>query len=895
MGQAKAFVRWVVRLLTGNELRSRFLAYFRRQGHTVLPSSSLVPENDPTLLFTNAGMVQFKNVFLGLEKRPYRRAATAQKCVRAGGKHNDLETVGRTARHHTFFEMLGNFSFGDYFKEQAIAFAWEFLIKELALPPERLWITVYQDDEEAFRLWQTIAGISAERIVRLGEKDNFWAMGETGPCGPCSEIILDRGPDKACSASCALGKCDCDRWLEIWNLVFMQFNRDAEGRLSPLPRPSIDTGMGLERMASVLQGVDSNFETDLFRPLIEAVERLSGRHYAPGEEGFPFRVIADHARACAFLVADGVVPSNEGRGYVLRRILRRAVRLGRSLGVAGAFLYRLVPEVAALMGTAYPELVEGEERIQAIVRKEEERFLETLEEGMRVAEEMVKRAKAAGRPGLSGEEVFLLYDTYGFPLDLARDLAREQGMQIDEEGFAGCLEEQRRRARASRSEHSWPGLAVVEKLPSWQDLPATEFVGYQRLEGPARVLALFREQEPVERLGPEEEGAVVLDQSPFYAEAGGQVADTGQLTWATGQAKVEDAQWVGGKVWHQIRILEGELTVGSEVNARVDAERREAIARHHSATHLLHRALRLVLGEHVRQAGSLVAPDRLRFDFSHFEPLTNQELKAVERLVNREILAGLPVEILETTLEEARAMGATALFQEKYGTRVRVVRIGDFSLELCGGTHVAHTGQIGLFRIVGESGIGAGVRRVEAVAGAAALEYLEAKEAEWERVAAALKVPPEQVWRRVESLLAELKEKEKEIAALRARLNQYHLMELLGQVQEIDGIRLLCAQVPETDASALRELADRLRERLGSGVIVLGAAGRERVSFVATVSPDLVKQGLHAGQVVREVAQVAGGSGGGRPDMAQAGGKQPEKTAAALAKAAEVIAGWRRR
>ncbi|MCR4420185.1 MAG: alanine--tRNA ligase [Clostridia bacterium] len=891
MSQAKALVGRVVRPLTGNELRSCFLAYFRRQGHTVLPSSSLVPENDLTLLFTNAGMVQFKNVFLGLEKRPYRRAATAQKCVRAGGKHNDLETVGRTARHHTFFEMLGNFSFGDYFKAEAIAFAWEFLTRELGLPADRLWVTIYRDDEEAFRLWRSVAAVPSERIVRLGEKDNFWSMGDTGPCGPCSEIIFDRGKEHACNSHpCALGVCDCDRWLEVWNLVFMQFNRQAGGELIPLPRPSIDTGLGLERMASVLQGVDSNFETDLFRPLLEAIERLCGRSYGPGETGFPFRVIADHLRACTFLVADGVVPTNEGRGYVLRRILRRAVRLGRTLGIEEAFLHRLVPEVVALMGTAYPELVEGEERIRAVIAREEERFLETLEEGMRVAEDTVTRALAAGRTVLGGEEVFLLYDTYGFPLDLARDLARERGMSVDEEGFARCLEEQRRRARASRADRFWSGPPVGETGSFWQALPATEFIGYGQLEAGTRVLALFRGEEPADELAAGEEGGVVLDRSPFYAETGGQVGDTGLLVWPSGRARVEDARWLAGKIWHQVRIEEGRLERGGEVEARVDRERRRAVARHHSATHLLHAALRRVLGAHARQSGSLVAPERLRFDFSHFEPLTQEQLRAVERLVNEKVLEGIPVEVLETTLEAARAMGAMALFQEKYGDRVRVVRIGDFSLELCGGTHVANTGEIGLFRIIGESGIGAGLRRVEAVAGLAALDYVVARDAEWERVAAALKVGPEQVARRVEALLAELKAKEKEAAALQGQLNRYRLLELLDQVQEIDGVKLLAAQVPETDAGGLRELADRLRERLGSGVIVLATVGEDKVNLVATVSRDLVSKGFHAGRILREVAAVTGGGGGGRPDMAQAGGRRPEKLGEALAKAAELVA-----
>lgn len=877
-------------MVTGNELRRRFLEYFRRQGHVVLPSSSLVPENDPTLLFTNAGMVQFKQVFLGLEKRPYRRAATAQKCVRAGGKHNDLDTVGRTARHHTFFEMLGNFSFGDYFKEQAIAFAWEFLTCEIGLPKERLWVTVYQDDDEASRLWQTIAGLSPDRIVRLGEKDNFWAMGDTGPCGPCSEIIYDRGPEYACNHEpCAIGACDCDRWLEIWNLVFMQFNRNEKGEMSPLPRPSIDTGMGLERMASVLQGVDSNFETDLLWPLIGAVERLCGKKYERGIGGFPFRVIADHARSCTFLVADGVVPGNEGRGYVLRRILRRAVRFGRALGIGEAFLYRLVPEVVAIMGEAYPEVATAEDRIKDVIRREEERFFESLEEGLRVAQEFLARARAAGRQTLRGEEAFLLYDTYGFPLDLARDLAAEHGMTVDEEGFQRCLEEQRRRARTARAERAWPGALAAENLAFWQELPSTVFRGYERLSGQARVLALVRDEEPVARLACGEEGGVILDETPFYAEAGGQVGDTGFLSWPGGRALVKDTQRVGGKTWHQVRVEAGELTVGQEVYAQVDGERRKAIARHHSATHLLHRALREILGGHVQQAGSLVAPERLRFDFTHFEPLTGEQLRAVERLVNEKILAALPVEVLETTLEEARAIGAIALFQEKYGERVRVVKMADFTAELCGGTHVSNTGEIGVFKIAAEGGIGAGIRRLEAVAGTAALDLLAAREDEWESLAALLKTSPEQVVQRVDGLLGELRQKEKEIARLRAELYRYQLGDLLKQVREVDGVKVLAAQVNEVDMAGLRDLADSLRERLGSGVVVLGTPAGEKVNFVATVSKDLLARGFHAGKLIREVAEVAGGGGGGRPDMAQAGGKQPEKLPDALAKAVEVV------
>lgn len=878
--------------MTGNELRRRFLEYFRHQGHTVLPSSPLVPEDDPTLLFTNAGMVQFKNLFLGLEKRPYRRATTAQKCVRAGGKHNDLETVGRTARHHTFFEMLGNFSFGDYFKEQAITFAWEFLTKEIGLPKERLWVTVYKDDDEAFRLWRGITGLSIDRIVRLGEKDNFWAMGDTGPCGPCSEIMYDRGQDHRCGSSqCAIGACDCDRWLEIWNLVFMQFERNQAGTMSPLPRPSIDTGMGLERMASVLQNAESNYETDLMQPLIDSVEKLCGKTYSKDEKGFPFRVIADHARSCAFLVSDGVIPGNEGRGYVLRRILRRAVRFGQALGIEGDFLHRLVPQVVGIMGEAYPDLAAGETRIAGIIRREEERFLETLEEGVRVATDMLKKAVAAGRNVLGGEETFLLYDTFGFPLDLARDLAFEYGITVDQEGFERCLDEQRRRARADRAGRSISGPVAAESLAFLHELPPTNFVGYGSLKGSSRVLGLVNGQETVAYLSAGEEGGVILESTPFYAESGGQLADVGKLYWPGGSAAVLDAQKLSGKTWHQVKVEQGKLEVGQQVEAEVDAEHRKMTARHHSATHLLHRSLREILGSHVQQAGSMVSAERLRFDFNHFDPLTPDQIKAVERMVNDRVLDTLAVEITETTLAEARAQGAMALFQEQYGDRVRLVRMGDFSLELCGGTHVGNTGEIGLFRVVSEAGIGAGIRRVEAVAGTAALQFLASRDSEWEKVAATLKVPVHQVNQRVENLLADLRQKEKEIGHLQVQLNRYQMQDLLNRALDMDGIRLLTARVEAMDASTLRDLADNLRDRLGTGVVVLGAPTADKVNFVATVSKDLLQRGFHAGQIIRRVAEVAGGGGGGRPDMAQAGGKIPEKLPEALDKAVEIISG----
>ncbi|GAW92666.1 alanine--tRNA ligase [Calderihabitans maritimus] len=879
-----------MRRLTGAELREEFLRFFEKKGHTIVPSSSLVPHNDPTLLFTNAGMVQFKDVFLGLDQRPYKRATTAQKCVRAGGKHNDLETVGRTARHHTFFEMLGNFSFGDYFKREAITFAWEFLTGVLELPRERLWVTIYQDDDEAYNLWLELTDIPADRIVRMGEKDNFWAMGDTGPCGPCSEILIDRGEEFRCQApECGIGKCDCDRWLELWNLVFMQYNRDAEGNLTPLPRPSIDTGMGLERVASVLQGVNSNFDTDLIRPLIEAVENLSGKSYHAGEEGFPFRVIADHARACTFLVADGVLPGNEGRGYVLRRILRRAVRFGKVLGIESAFLYKLVPVVVSILGGAYPEIEEKQEYIQKVIRLEEERFRETLHEGMKVVAEIIEKVKKEGRNEISGREAFVLYDTYGFPLDLAEDIAEENGLTVDREGFAEAMEEQRRRARAAREDaKAWQGAVSYAHLLG--EVGPTEFVGYDRFESAAKVLVVIKGEQVIDKVEAGEEAQVILDITPCYPEGGGQVGDTGIMTWEQGEAVVSDTKRLpDGKIIHFIKVLEGTLSVNSWVKIAVDEERRRAVARNHTATHLLHRALKDILGEHVNQAGSLVAPDRLRFDFSHFSALSAKELKDIEDLVNRQILNNLPVQTFETSFEEAKAMGATALFGEKYGEEVRVVQIGDYSMELCGGTHLRSTSEAGIFKIISESSVGAGIRRIEALTGTGALKFFRENYEVVKETISLLKCQPEELLGKVEELLRTIREKDREIESLQGKLARYEAEQLLDQVQRVGEVRLLAAQVRVPDVETLRSMGDLLRNKLGSGVIVLGTPIEEKVSFVAMVSKDLVERGVHAGNLIRKVAQVAGGGGGGRPDMAQAGGKEVAKLEEALSRAGEFL------
>ncbi|HEY8449168.1 MAG TPA: alanine--tRNA ligase, partial [Bacillota bacterium] len=713
-----------MRAMSAAEIRGRFLSYFERQDHRIVRSSSLIPKDDPTLLFTNAGMVQFKDVFTGKERLPFKRAATAQKCMRAGGKHNDLDNVGKTARHHTFFEMLGNFSFGDYFKRDAIRFCWEFLTGELGLPPERLYATIFRDDDEAFALWQELTAIPAERIVRLGEKDNFWAMGDTGPCGPCSEVVIDRGAEYACGPDCALDTCGCDRWLELWNLVFMQFERKPDGSLEPLPRPSIDTGMGLERIAAVLQDVPSNYETDLFRPLIEATERLTGRRYERGEGGFPFRVIADHVRAATFLIADGVFPSNEFRGYVLRRILRRAVRFGKLLGLEEPFLYRLVPVVGQIMGEAYPEVVERADYVGDVIQKEEERFHRTLEQGMDMLETLLERARAEGRNQLDGEAAFMLYDTYGLPIDLTEDAAAERGLTVDRAGFEAALEAQRARARRAREDAE--AAADAPLVQALADVPPTEFVGYEQLAAPATVLAIVRgEARVAEAAGDAGPIGILLDRTPFYAEAGGQVGDTGRLVGDGVEVAIDDVKALpGARRLHLGRVVRGTLREGLRLQAEVDAARRWNIMRNHTATHLLHKALKVVLGEHANQAGSLVAPDRLRFDFTHLEALTPDQLTRIEDLVNDQILKGVPVTAYYTSLREAREAGAMALFGEKYGDEVRVVKIGDFSLELCGGTHVANTGQVGLFKVIAESSVGSGARRIEALTGPAALTYV---------------------------------------------------------------------------------------------------------------------------------------------------------------------------
>jgi alanyl-tRNA synthetase len=872
---------------TSSEIRRTFLEYFENRQHTIVESSSLVPINDPTLLFANAGMNQFKDVFLGIDQRPYKRATTSQKCVRAGGKHNDLDTVGRTPRHHTFFEMLGNFSFGDYFKEDAIKFAWEFLTEEVELPPAKLWVTIYQDDDEAYGLWQKITGIPADRLVRLGEKDNFWSMGDTGPCGPCSEIMYDRGPDYSCgSPQCGIGVCDCDRWLEIWNLVFMQYNRDEKGVMVPLPRPSIDTGMGLERLTSVLQKVDSNFDTDLFIPIIMAIEEVTGREYERGEKGFPFRVIADHSRACTFLIADGILPSNDGRGYVLRRILRRAVRFGQFLGIEEPFLYRMVDVVCVLMKKAYPQLLEKKDFIKEVIKLEEERFFITLKEGVKKVADIIRSARSEGRNVIRGEEAFTLYDTYGFPLDLTEDMAEENHFTVDTDGFNRMMEEQRNRARqAQKSGNAFASDQLLVELLA--DLPETGFTGYDRFEEESVVLAIIKDDVKVD-FAADTEVTVITSSTPFYAEGGGETADTGYIHADTGSVEVGDVQKVARWIIHTGR-LHGSLRRGDLVRLELDMEKRLATSRNHTATHLLHKALRMVLGEHAQQKGSLVEPAKLRFDFAQLTALTGEQIKEIELIVNQAILQTYPVRTTVTGIQAAREMGAMALFGEKYGEEVRVVEVDGFSMELCGGAHISNTGQIGLFKIISEGSIGSGLRRIEALTGQPALAYLNEMEREVKAASAALRTTPAELSKRIEALNRTLKERDKEIEHLKLSISRTSSEDVIDQAYNLNGAHIIIAEIKSQDANYLRQNAEMLKDKLGSAVVLLGAVIEDKVALVCFASKDLVAKGIHAGKIVGAAALAAGGGGGGRPDMAQAGGKDVGKMSQALAAAKDLV------
>ncbi|MFY9973291.1 MAG: alanine--tRNA ligase [Chromatiaceae bacterium] len=862
-------------MITSAELRASFLDYFAERAHERVPSSPLIPANDPTLLFTNAGMVQFKEVFLGRERRLYSRAVSSQRCVRAGGKHNDLENVGYTARHHTFFEMLGNFSFGDYFKREAIQFAWDYLTRVLGLPPERLWVTVFTEDDEAAGIWLDEIGVDPSLFSRCGAKDNFWSMGDTGPCGPCSEIFYDHGPGIAGGPPGSPDE-DGDRYVEIWNLVFMQYNRGADGTLAPLPRPSVDTGMGLERLAAVMQGVHNNYEIDLFATLIAAASEATG---CADRSEQSLRVIADHIRSTAFLIADGVTPSNEGRGYVLRRIMRRAIRHGYRLGQSAPFFHRLVAPLAAEMGGAYPELSAAQSQVERLIRLEEERFAETLAHGMGLLDEAI--AGLGGSHVIPGETVFKLYDTYGFPTDLTADVARERGLTLDMEGFERAMDRQKERARSASRFGMDQELALDVQ-------GETEFCGYDFLSDRATVVALYQDGASRDTLDMDEEGLVILDVTPFYAEAGGQVGDRGWLMADSGRFEVSDTQKKGaGVICHLGRVVEGRLTVGDTVEATVDAARRRATALNHSATHLLHAALRHTLGGHVQQKGSLVGPERLRFDFSHFEPVSRAQLLAIERLVNQQIRENDLVETRIMSLEDAKGSGAVALFGEKYGDQVRVLRMGDFSTELCGGTHVKAVGDIGLFKIVSEGGVAAGVRRIEAMTGAGALDWVEADEERVLRLAGLLKGSRDDLDERVSGLLERGRALEKELDQLKARLASSAGKDLASQAREIGGIQVLAARLDGVDPKALRESLDRLKDQLGSGVVVLVAESDGKVNLVAGVTKDLTDR-LKAGDLIREVAAQVGGKGGGRPDMAQAGGSDPGGIPAAL----ELVPRW---
>jgi alanyl-tRNA synthetase len=855
------------------ELRGAFLEFFKARDHEVVASSSLVPVNDPTLLFVNAGMVQFKDVFLGKEQRDYVRAASSQRCVRAGGKHNDLENVGYTARHHTFFEMLGNFSFGDYFKREAIAYAWEFLTGVLKIPPERLWVTVFEEDDEAAAVWLEEIRVDPARFSRIGAKDNFWSMGETGPCGPCTEIFYDHGPEIP-GGPPGTPDADGDRYVEIWNLVFMQYDRDREGTLHPLPSPSVDTGMGLERLAAVMQGVHSNYQIDLFVNLVSSAAAITGTRDLANNS---LNVIADHIRSCAFLVVDGVLPSNEGRGYVLRRIIRRAVRHGYRLGAEQPFFYRLVEPLVADMGAAYPELKANQSNVERILRLEEERFAETLEQGMRILEADLATMTGALIPG---ETVFKLYDTYGFPVDLTADIARERGLSLDTGGFERAMQAQRERARAAshfEADHA-AGLDIEGR---------TDFSGYERLVDESVITALFRDGAPVERLAAGEAGIVVLERTPFYAESGGQVGDHGWLETAAARFTVSDTRKQGNVFAHVGTLESGSLQRGESVEARVDAVRRQATVLNHSGTHLLHAALRTVLGDHVQQKGSLVEPERLRFDFTHYEPVTLEQLERIETLVNEQIRANAVAETRVMSVDDALASGAMALFGEKYGDQVRVLSIGEFSIELCGGTHVRHAGDIGLLKITGESGIAAGVRRIEAVTGARALQWVSGSEQRLQRIAELVKGGREDIDEKVAQLLEKNRRLEKELQQLKGRLASSQGSDLAARAVEIDGIKVLAARLDGADSKTLRETLDQLKNKLGSAAVVLGTAEGGKVSIVAGVTRDQTGR-IKAGELVNAVAGQVGGKGGGRPDMAQAGGNQPEHLDAAL----QSVIGW---
>ena len=873
------------------EIRKTFIEYFKDRGHEVVPSSSLIPHDDPSLLFTNAGMVQFKRLFLGEEKRSYTRAVSSQKCMRAGGKHNDLENVGYTARHHTFFEMLGNFSFGDYFKRETITWAWDLLTNGFGLAKDKLYVSIYKDDDEAFEIWHKEIGLPKEKIVRLGEKDNFWAMGDTGPCGPCSEILIDQGEEMSCGRpECGPG-CDCDRYLEIWNLVFTQFDRQPDGRLVPLPSPNIDTGMGLERITAVVQGVKSNYETDLFKDIIREVERLSGRSYGKErKQDISFRVIADHSRAAAFLIGDGVMPSNEGRGYVLRRIIRRAVRYGQNLGLEPPFLSKVCTKVIQVMGEDYHELVTSKKFIEGVVRNEENRFADTLRYGIRILDEEIQELKDHKSTIIPGELAFKLYDTYGLSLDIVQDVAREEGLSVDLKGFDRAMEQRRKLSQAS-----WKGSGEEDIPQAYKRLFGdgfkTEFVGYDTLTSEGKIVALVCNGKETDIARSGESVEIVLDRSPFYGEAGGQVGDKGIIKSEQSIARIEDTQKIAQNIIvHKGVVQKGELRVGQSVTAEVDEQRRRATALNHSATHLLHAALREILGEHVKQAGSLVSPNRLRFDFSHFAQIPLETLQEVERWVNSRIRENLPIMVMEMDREEALKTGAMAIFEERYGERVRLVSIGDgVSKELCGGTHTSRTGDIGLFRIISEGSVGSNLRRIEALTGEAALAYDQAQDRQLREMAGLLKVSPERVFERVNTLVQDLRQREKEIESLKAKLLTKKSEDIMSEVKMINGVKVLAKEIEADSPKELRESADRLKDKIHSGIIVLGSKKNKKAMLTCVVTKDLLDR-FKAVDFIKVLSETVGGKGGGRQDMAQGGGPNAEKLGDALDKVYKLVA-----
>ncbi len=867
-----------------NEIRKRFLDFFESKDHLAKGSFPLVPQNDPSLLLINAGMAPMKNYFMGKEVPPNKRMVTCQKCIRTG----DIENIGITARHATFFEMLGNFSFGDYFKRESIAWGWEFVTKHLEMPEDKLWVTIYENDDEAFEIWNKEVGFPAEKIVRLGKGDNFWEIG-TGPCGPCSEIYYDRGEKYGCTSSDCKPGCDCDRFLEFWNHVFTQFDKDEDGNYNPLPKPNIDTGMGLERMACILQDVDSIFEIDTIKHILNGVLDLVNVGYGKDKKNdISIRIVTDHIRAVTFLIGDGVLPSNEGRGYVLRRLLRRAARHGKLLGIKGAFLYRLMDKVIEVSGDAYPEIVEKKEYIKKVLKIEEERFQETIDQGMEILKVYINELKEEGEKVLSGENAFKLYDTYGFPIDLTKEILEEEGFIVDEKSFVEEMDKQRNRARKARQNEDTEGWKedVFSKLD--KDIK-TDFVGYDNLKEVSLVKAIIKEEKIVEEGNEKDEVIIILEKTPFYGEGGGQVGDKGALFNENFEGEVVyTRKGINNRIHHEVKIKKGSVKIGDTVNAMVNKDLRMDAARNHSATHLLHEALRQVLGEHIQQAGSLVTSERLRFDFTHFESMSNEELLKIEKIVNKKVLEGMNIDAKEMSIEEAKKKGATALFGEKYGEVVRVVSMGDFSIELCGGTHLKNTSQIGLFKIISESGVAAGVRRIEAITGMGVYHYMNEKERSILSVCDALKTREDNMVDKAKSLVEEVKELNKELNAIKSKLAMASVEEAIMK-KEVKGVNLIVGKFEGMDMNALRNMGDNLKDKYGSGVVVLANIGEDKVNFIVTATKDVVQKGAHAGNIIREVAKIAGGSGGGRPDMAQAGGKDVTKVKEALLHAKEVL------